>query len=69
MSDIVYEVFSREEFLSKLRCFDGEAKWYTRGERVFITDSFNVLNVPFWDYAFSDELECIDWDKMGFKGE
>ncbi len=64
--DLVFEVFSRDEFLSKLRDFDGEAKWFTEGKRVFITDSYNCSIVSSWDYAFSDELECIDWDKMGF---
>ena len=63
------EVSSADQFMKELRNFDGEAKWYKHQERVFITSSMTEsYQFPFgsdWDYAYSDELDCIDWNKMG----
>ena len=62
------EVFNTEQFPDKLGDHDGAAKWYMQEKRVFITaDTDTVPNSYGWDYAFSDELDCINWKKMGFE--
>ncbi len=61
------------QFIDKLSQFDGEAKWYVRNGDVFIasattnSDTFPKSNCHDWQYAFSDEPECIDWELMGFE--
>ena len=64
------EVFNTDGFLKALSKLDGEAKWYIIKGKVFITDSSaDSLSFPpnsHWNYAFSDELDCIDWERMNF---
>ncbi len=64
------EVSNTEQFLKELSKLDGEAKWYITKGRVFITDSTTESSTfppnSHWNYAFSDELDCIDWDRMNF---
>jgi hypothetical protein len=66
------QVYNTEQFLNELSKLDGEAKWYMNKGNVFITDSMTESStfprdVITWGYAFSDELDCIDWKKMGFE--
>ena len=65
------EVFDTAGFIKELSKLDGQAKWYLNKGKVFITDSTTESStfprdVITWGYAFSDELDCIDWKKMGF---
>jgi len=66
------KVHNAIQFVDKLSMFDGEAKWYIRNGDVFIADISTDANASFprgvqWDYAFSDEPDCINWEKMGFE--
>jgi hypothetical protein len=64
------EVYNTEGFLKELSKLDGEAKWYINKGKVFITDSttesYTFPPNSHWNYAFADELDCIDWERMGF---
>jgi hypothetical protein len=62
------EVTNEEEFLKALAKNDGEAKWLRTRGKIYVTDSMaETSSFPFdavWGYAFSDELDCIDFDRI-----
>lgn len=62
------EVTNEAEFLKRLSYHDGEAKWLrTRGKVYVLPSMTETQGFPFdakWGYAFSDELDCIDFEQV-----
>ncbi len=60
-------VNNKEEFIAALSHFDGGAKYFTNKKGVNIVDQHKLLpNSVYWNYAFSDELDCINWSELTF---
>lgn len=62
------KVTNKEAFLKALSTRDGECKWYRYKNEVYVVDvTTATIHLPFgcnWNYAFSDELECVKFDEI-----
>ena len=57
-------IYNKVELLENLAELDGEAKWFIEDDNVYLIDSFADVSGVKWDYIFSDELECADWETI-----
>ena len=60
------KIISKKQFMNQLSRFDGEAKIFESKGTLYMIDSYAVLpNYVNWDYVFLDEIECVDFKKLG----
>lgn len=58
-------VKTKKEFIDALMEFDGEAKFYIYDGEVHVIDASEYVDLFCgWDYAYSDEIESIPFDKL-----
>ncbi len=62
------EVTNEQEFLKALGQNDGEGKWLRTRGRIYVTDrDADTSNFPFdavWGYAFSTDIDLIEFDRI-----